>query len=214
MRGFTQNQIDLIVMHYPNMPMPELTKLVGKSIHSIYNKAYALGIKHSQEFLDSPAGCRLRRGDEVGKQFRFPKGHVPANKGIKGTSHEGCKATQFVKGSKPANYRPVGTIRFIRDKTDGYYEMKMADGMNQWKLLHRVIWERLNGHIPKGYIVVFLDNNPKNIKITNLSLFTKAQNMLRNTVHNYPKEIVHLVQLKAALNRQINKRTNHEQPRP
>ena len=73
--------------------------------------------------------------------------------------------------------------------------------------------ERMNGPIPKSYMVMFLDSDPKNIEITNLSLYTKSQNMQRNTIHNYPKEIVHLVQLQAAINRQINKRTqSHEQP--
>lgn len=197
--------------HYPNSTMRQMMDLLGRSECSIYNRSEILNVRKSQEYLDSPMACRLRRGDNIGKEYRFNKGQVPFNKGMKGISYEGSKATQFGKGHKPANYKPVGTIR---DSRDGYLEMKLADGMGQWKLLHRVVWERCNGKIPKGHIVSFIDGNPKNINIKNLGLFTKAQNMKRNTVHNYPKDIVHLVQLKAALNRQINKRTNHEQPRP
>lgn len=208
MKTWTPAQDDMFREFYPNCTMAEMKVMLGnKSECAIYNRSESLNVRKSQEYLDSPKAQRLRRGDEVGKAFRFAKGHVPANKGIKGINYEGMKATQFAKGAKPPNYRPVGTIRFIRDKTDGYYEIKMAEGMRQWKLLHRVIWERLNGEIPDNHIVIFLDGNPKNLNIKNMALMTKAQNMKRNTVHNYPKEIVHLVQLQAALNRQINKRT-------
>lgn len=208
MRAWTPAQDDMFREFYPNCTMAEMKVMLGnKSEHAIYNRSETFNVRKSQEYLDSPKAQRLRRGDNIGEEFRFKKGNVPFNKGVKGISYEGSKATQFGKGSKPANYKPVGTIRFIRDKTDGYFEMKMADGMRQWKLLHRVIWERLNGAIPANHIVIFLDGNPKNLNIKNMALMTKAQNMKRNTVHNYPKDIVHLVQLKAALNRQINKRT-------
>lgn len=208
MRTWTPAQDDMFITFYPDSTMAEMKAMLGnKSECAIYNRSETLNIRKSQEYLDSPKASRLRRGDNIGAEYRFKKGQIPFNKGVKGISYEGSKATQFGKGSKPANYRPVGTIRFIRDKTDGYFEMKMADGLRQWKLLHRVIWERLNGSIPANHIVIFLDGNPKNLNIKNMALMTKAQNMKRNTVHNYPKDIVHLVQLKAALNRQINKRT-------
>ncbi len=208
---WTAEEDALFRKHYPNSTMRKMMDLLGRSACSIYNRSETLNIRKSQEYLDSPAACRLRRGDNIGKEYRFQKGQIPPNKGIKGINYEGMKATQFGKGHKPANYRPVGAIR---DSRDGYFEMKMAEGLHQWRLLHRVVWERCNGPIPKGMNLAFIDGNGKNINIKNLTLMTKAQNMKRNTVHNYPKEIVHLVQLKAALNRQINKRTNHEQPRP
>lgn len=207
---WTAEEDALFRKHYPNSSMRQMMELLGRSACSIYNRSEILNVRKSQEYLDSPAACRLRRGDNIGKEYRFQKGQIPPNKGVKGISYEGSKPTQFKSGSRPPNYRPVGTIRQV----DGYYEIKMAEGMRQWKLLQRVVWERCNGAIPKGMFVIFLDGSRDNIEITNLSLVTKAQNMKRNTVHNYPKEIVHLVQLKAALNRQINKRTNHEQPRP
>lgn len=209
-KPWTPEEDALFREHYPNSTMKQMVELLGRSECAIYNRSETLNVRKSQEYLDSPNACRLRRGDNIGAEFRFKKGQVPPNKGVKGISYEGSKPTQFKKGSKPANYRPVGTIRETRD---GYLEIKVAEGMHKWRLLHRVVWERMNGPIPKGINLILLDGNPKNIKITNLSLVTKAQNMMRNTVHNYPKEIVHLVQLKAALNRQINKRTQHEQPR-
>lgn len=211
MRTFwTQAQVDQLTELYPVTPMNQLQKIMGMKAHKIYNKAFALGLKKTEEYLNSPNACRFTGHlSEQSIKHQFKKGHVPFNKGVKGICYEGSKPTQFKKGSKPPNYRPVGTIRIV----DGYQEIKIAEGMRQWRQLHRVIWERLNGPIPKGYNLVFLDGNKKNISIANLSLISKADNMKRNSVHNYPKEIVHLVQLKAALNRQINKRKKHEQPR-
>lgn len=201
-RFWTAEEDELFREHYPNSTMQQMMDLLGRSACSIYNRSETLNVRKSQEYLDSPAACRLRRGDNIGKEFRFQKGQIPINKGVKGISYEGSKRTQFKTGSRPPNYRPVGTIR---DSRDGYYEMKMAEGLHQWRLLHRVVWERCNGPIPKGMNLAFIDGNGKNINIKNLTLMTKAQNMKRNTLHNYPKEIVHLVQLKAAFNRQINK---------
>jgi hypothetical protein len=206
---WTPVQNDMMKAFYADNTMATMKALTGRNEHSIYNRAFALKLSKSQSYLDSPAACRLRRGDNIGAEFRFKKGQQVWNKGMKGLQIGG-EATQFGKGHKPANHKPAGTIREV----DGYLEIKIAEGMRQWKLLHRVIWERCNGVIPKGQIVIFLDGNTKNINIKNMSLLTKAENMKRNTVHNYPREILHLVQLRAALNRQINKRTEHEQPRP
>ena len=204
MRAWTKEQDDLFREFYPNSSMAEMKVLLrNKTECAIYNRSETLNVRKSADYLKNMA-YRFNGSEEKSNANRFKKGQIPFNKGIKGINYEGMQATQFTKGSKPANYKPVGTIR---ETVDGYLEMKMQDGMQQWKLLQRVIWERLNGAIPKNYITTFLDGDKKNLEITNLAIFSRRENMLRNTVHNYPKEIVHLVQLKAALNRQINKRT-------
>lgn len=208
-KKWTSVQDDMMRAFYPNNTMATMKALTGRSECSIYNRVFVLKLKKSEAYLASPAACRLRRGDEVGKAYRFKKGQQVWNKGMKGLSFEGSKPTQFKKGSKPSNWKPVGHIRLT---VDGYYEMKMAEGMQQFKLLHRVIWERCNGAIPKGQICIFIDGNTKNLEVTNLALMTKVQNMKRNSLHSYPKELAELIQLRGALNRQLNKRNNHEQP--
>jgi len=208
-RQWTKEENDMMHAFYPDNTMETMKAMLGRSESSIYGHADLLGISKSKEYLDSPKACRLRRGDNIGKAYRFPKGHVPVNKGVKGINYEGMKPTQFKKGTKPPNHRPVGFIRLSRD---GYYEMKMAEGMQQFKLLHRVIWERCNGAIPKGQICIFIDGNTRNLEVTNLALLTKMQNMKRNSLHSLPKELAELIQLRGALNRQLNKRNQHEQP--
>jgi hypothetical protein len=200
---WTEQELAKLTELYPVTPMKKLEQEFSRSAHKIYNKAFALGLKKDDEYLKTYAGRFTGHLSEKSIKHQFKKGSVPFNKGMKGWSAKGTEATRFKKGTRPPNYKPVGTIRETRD---GYFEMKIAEGMYKWRLLHRVVWERLNGAIPKGMNLIFLDGNTKNIEITNLSLVTKRQNMLRNTVHNYPPEIVHLVQMKAAINRQINKR--------
>ncbi len=200
----------VITSRYPDVKSSLIAEQLGVSLSAVYNRASTLGLEKSEAFKASPDACRIRRGDEVGKAFRFKKGQVPANKGIKGINYPGMIGTQFKPGTKPPNYKPVGSTRIC--SKDGYVLIKMAEGLFQWKLLHRIVWERMNGPIPKGFLVSFIDRNPLNWKITNLTLITKKQNALRNSIHNYGTEIAQIYQLKGAITRQINKqkRASHE----
>jgi len=195
---------------YPNIKSSVVATELGVNVNAVYTRASALGLKKSEEFMASPDSCRLRRGGEVGKAFRFQKGQVPPNKGIMGVVYQGCVATQFKPGQRSANYKPVGSTRIC--SKDGYVLIKMAEGLFQWKHLHRVVWERMNGPIPKGLLVSFIDGNKLNWKITNLMLITKKENVLRNGIHSYGKDIAQLYILKSQITRQINKRkrASHE----
>ena len=55
---------------------------------------------------------------------------------------------------------------------DGYIYVKIKDKIkgkkNNWKAKHRYVWENHYGAIPKGYRIVFSDNNPMNCDISNL----------------------------------------------
>lgn len=95
---------------------------------------------------------------------------LPPNKGKKGICAAGCERTWFQKGHIPANYRPVGSERV---NADGYIEVKVADP-NKWKLKHRVVWESVNGKIPKGSIIIFRDNDKSNTDIDNLLLIKRG----------------------------------------
>ncbi len=100
---------------------------------------------------------------------RFPKGHIPFNKGKKGVG--GWEPTQFKKGHRPWNYKPVGTERI---NSDDYVDVKIADP-NKWKGKHILIWEEHNGPVPKGHVVIFGDGNRRNFDPNNLILVSRKQ---------------------------------------
>ena len=105
----------------------------------------------------------------------FPKGHMPANKGKKGTYASGCEKSWFKKGHTPKNHKPVGSERI--GNRDGYTMIKVAEP-NVWKLKHKFVWEQKNGKVPKGYIVTFLDGNRQNFNLNNLALISQAENAI------------------------------------
>lgn len=149
---------------------------------------------------------------------RFKPGKKPWNTGLKGVTgvQAGCKATQFKKG-RPAiesrNYVPIGSLRI---SADGLLERKVTDDptlypARRWVGVHRLVWESVNGPIPKGHLVVFKSGRKttdiERITIDALELITRVENMRRNTIHNrYPKELADLARLRGVLTRQINRK--------
>ena len=72
--------------------------------------------------------------------------------------------------------------------------------------MHLILWESVHGPVPPSHAVAFRDGNKQHIALDNLELITRAELMRRNTIHNYPKEIAQLVQLRGAITRQINRK--------
>ena len=106
---------------------------------------------------------------------RFEKGHTPANKG-KRIIVDGTQKTWFKKGHVPVNKKPVGTEII---NTDGYTLVKIAEP-SEWKLKQQLIWEKHNGPIPKGHIVIFADRDKRNFSIDNLVLVSHRQLLIMN----------------------------------
>lgn len=198
---------------YPDEPASAVAGRLRRSIAAIYGRADMLGLKKSPAYLASPHACRLRRGDHVGARFRFPKGHVPANKGLRrpGWSAGRMKETQFKPGQRSGeaarHYMPIGSTRLV----DGYLYRKIADVFNvpwtrNWTLEHRRIWTEAYGPVPRGYAVVFRNGDRTDVCLANLECIPRRELMARNTVHNLPPSLAHAIQLLGALNRQVHRR--------
>ena len=110
---------------------------------------------------------------QAGVDTRFKKGHVPLNKGKTVSPEAYAKAapTMFKKGQATHNILPVGSevVRY-----DGYIQVKVANP-KVWKLKHRRVWEEVNGPVPEGKVLIFLDNDKTNCSIENLELATKRE---------------------------------------
>lgn len=101
---FTDTDIDLIRELYPSVKTEELAAKMDRSVTSVYNKAFSLGLKKSKEFLKTEASGRILRQDNRGRRYQFKKGHNPWNAGKRGTHFS--RKTEFKKGAKPANTLP------------------------------------------------------------------------------------------------------------
>lgn len=210
-RYWTEAELQQLRDLYPDTPTAEIARLTGRLVGSVYQKALSIGLRKSASYLSSVAACRLRQGDEVGKEFRFQKGHASWNKGRKGWTPGGASiATRFQEGHRPHTWRPVGTERI---NADGYRDRKISDTgypPRDWRGVHLLLWEEHHGPVPAGHAVVFRNGNKADIRIENLELITRRELMARNTVHNLPPAIVQVVQLRGALVRQINRRTKEQ----
>lgn len=207
---WTPENIELLKALYPHTPTKEVARRIGTTINGVYNKVAILGLKKTAEFMASPESGRLYSGGTDGRIYRFPKGHVPANKGIKGVIHEACIPTQFKKGQKPRNWRPIGSERV----SEGYLQRKLTDtgvSRRDYVCVHHIIWREAGFEIPDGYRLTFKDGNRNNIVLENLQLQSIADLMRRNTIHNYPKPIAELVHLRSVITRQINRKIKNEQ---
>lgn len=101
----------------------------------------------------------------------FGKGHKPWNKGKKGI-HLSPKS-EFKKGQKSANHRPVGTKTVRIDKAGKERTWIKVDEPKTWVLFAVFVWIQNNGEIPKGLILHHLDENTMNDLPENLALLTR-----------------------------------------
>lgn len=205
-REWTDPEIERLKILYPDTRTQTVADELGCAVSRIYCKASELGLKKSAEFMASPECGRLQPGKNVGASSQFQPGLIPWNKGKKFDSGGRSVETRFKPGQMPHTWNPIGTERITRD---GYLERKMTDtGITRrdYVPVHRLVWEAQHGKVPAGHAIAFVDGDKRNIEIGNLECISRAELMRRNTIHNYPKEIAELVQLRGALTRQINKR--------
>lgn len=114
---------------------------------------------------------------DSGLTGRFQTGHVSHNKGRKGYCAPGAEKTHFRPGHTPHNKTPIGTILV---KSDGYLWQKVGEGARDWRQLHRILWEQVNGPVPDDCVLIFKDGDKQNCTLENLALVTKAENAVMN----------------------------------
>jgi hypothetical protein len=222
-RLWSAAELKMLRKLYPNRPTQELARTFHRSVSALHGMAKKEGLKKSEKYLHSDeCDCRLKKGSQIGKRFRFPKGHVPANKGIRrpGWYTGRMRETQFKKGHVPHTWRPVGTILV---DGDGYLRIKVRERVpgdkqgwdsNVWPCLHHLVWMERRGGIPAGHMVIFKDRDRTNVKFENLELISMGDNARRNRMWGrLPPELCKAIQLNAVLKRVLRrldgKKQNH-----
>lgn len=194
---------ELLRKVYPTWPTKLLAEQFECSLGAVYRRAHTLGLKKSPAFLKEH--CRLRPGVRVSASTEFKRGHTTWNKGMRGLTFGGRSAeTRFKPGSKPQTWRPIGSDRIM----DGYMQRKISDTgytAGDYAMVHHLVWRMHGNTIPDGHVLVFRDRDRRNVDINNLELIHRSELMRRNTVHNLPRELKEVVDLKRGLTRRINK---------
>lgn len=205
---------------FPHHTTAWVAQQMNRTATSVNARADRLGLRKSAAHLAATQARTNSKLNAAGVAHRFQKGLIPANKGTRrpGYGPGRMKETQFKKGGLNGqarhNFMPIGSTRLL----GGYLYVKVAEVPNvpytvNWLPVHVLEWERVNGRpLPAGHCLLFRDGNRLNVAVENLELITRAENMRRNSVHNLPKELALVVQLRGALIRQINKRSKREQP--
>lgn len=154
---YTQEQIKFIHENAQGNSLEEIQELVNRrynievSVRSIQGIMYRNGIKNGMK----------------GYTTRFENGQNPWNKDMKGIQ-TGGKETQFKKGNIPPTHKPIGS----ESVQEGYVWVKVAEP-NEWIKKHHLIWTKVNGTIPDGYVLRFADGNKMNVTLDNLFLTSR-----------------------------------------
>ena len=195
---FTPAQDKIIKRLYMKMPSKALALKIGKSDTGLRTRLRQLGLSIPRDIIEQNR-----------QSGRFKPGSISHNKGKKMSEalYKKCKATMFKKGNLPAStlYDGAIVIRHVhQDRNEKPYKwIRLSLGV--WMSYQRYIWQQHHGKIPAGTKIIFRDGNTLNCDISNLQAVTTAQLMKLNSFHNYPEPIAKAVQLRGALNRQINK---------
>ena len=102
------------------------------------------------------------------KLGRFRKGSTGYWLGTKGIKLSNSGSFQIGAGKKPFNENVI--YQFIRNgKMTNYIKVK-----NKWQEYSRHIWESVYGKIPKGIVLIHLDDNKLNDDIDNLKAIRRG----------------------------------------
>jgi hypothetical protein len=85
----------------------------------------------------------------------------------------------FVKGQRPPNHSPVGSIKIRNRNARPTVWIKVSEP-DKWEMLKRYNWKFFYGDIPEGMMVTHKDGNTLNCDPENLRLITRAENIIRN----------------------------------
>jgi len=203
---WTPEEIAILRELYPWMRSADIGARLGRSRTMVLAKAWAIGLRKTKEAISDMTEKAMADPNHGGRRSQFKAGEEPWNKGQHYSPGGRSVETRFKPGQVAVNWAPIGTERL---RTDGYLERKMTDtGVTRrdFVLVHHLVWRAAGRDIPHNHVVTFKDGDKMNFDLDNLELISRADNMRRNSVHNYGPEIASLYQLQGAIKRQINKR--------
>jgi hypothetical protein len=164
---------------YLSTPVKTLAKIIGKSDTFTNTRLRQLGLIIPRKIIEK------RKRDS-----RIKKGNIPPNKGKKmdQSVRDRIRHTWFPKGHLPKNAKHDGYVS-IRIDSNGHSYAHIRTSQGKFDLLHRHIWCQVNGEIPDDKILTFKNGDSSDIRIENLELITRKENLFRNRFIGYPIEL-------------------------
>jgi HNH endonuclease len=209
---WSETDKEYLIAHYARTTALDLAKHFGCSTGAVYGKSNKMSLKKDTDFIVEVAKTRSNNPEHGSRMHRYKKGQTAWNKGMKGLYIGGVE-TQFKKGTQPPNALYDGAITIRKDNRNVPYQFIRLEN-RKWEHLHRHIWKQAFGDIPVSCVVAFKDKNTLNCVLENLELISKKDNMLRNSIDNYPDEIKAEIRTLQGFNRRLNtikKRINNQE---
>lgn len=194
-KAWSASEVDELRRLYPTERTQRVAEIMGRSIASIQMQAFDLGLS------------------KVVRHERFVQGMTPWNKGTSYQAGGRSTETRFKKGSRTGaalhNYRPIGSLLLNKEGSLMRKVSETGQRRKDWRSVASIVWESAHGPIPEGCIVVFRKGMKTiveaEVTLDRLECITRAENAHRNHPRNHDPELGRLVQLKGAINRQVNR---------
>lgn len=203
-RHWTPQEIEYLRRYYPDTATQVLVQRLNRSEKAIYQMAKTLGVCKTEDYKRRNV---YNLDPNTGAQYRFKSGHTTWNKGKSFQAGGNSIRTQFKPGQVPHNAYKTDYV--VTKRRDGYLWIRVALG--EWMLYHRWLYQKVMCvTLTTDDLIKFRNGNPMDVRIENLYRTDKQGNMLENSVHNYPPEVVSLVQTIGVLKRTINARSKQQ----
>lgn len=154
-------------------------------------------IKNNLDKGNKELGEILGRSADSIKDRMCASGLRRTREQLKGLRRKNNKG-QFKKGNTPHNTNYNGHERIT---VDGYIEVRVKKGV--YRLKHLYEWEKVNGALLSGYCLRCVDGNILNTEPSNWKMISRAENMVLNSIHRYPKEVKRAIRLVKKIEKQL-----------
>lgn len=202
-KGYSPKYPEGMLAYVESIAQGKSTAELVEAVNRKYG-AGTIGIRQMKAY-------KKNHGINTGLTGQFEPGSVPANKGKKMSpeAYKKCAPTMFRKGQRPINHKPVGTVSVRNNpkRNQKYVYEKVAEP-NVWRMKHVLEWEKHNGPVPKGKMIIFADGNPLNTDISNLVMISRSQHAVMNRygIRGHDKETAEAAANVAALKIAISER--------
>lgn len=237
--GWTKEMDQFLQDHFDEMTNAELAKELGLKLTSVRTRLYSLGLKRQEMeyWTDEQIEFLKENYQKIGDTEMADIFELKWHKAKGWTKKHIEKKRRYLKLKR--NKQELESIRERnRQKGDWRISAKYArslrithpiaelnerrvwfrvDGspiaviktVNGMEHLHRYLWEKHKGKVPKGMNVVIIDDNRLDFTIEDLVLMTDAELATHNSKRRTPPELRETMKLIKNINRKIYKDEQH-----